>query len=127
MDLRSNWSERHAAFIAGLGTFSLNRSLVTALGSAGRLGSVIADIELEATPRGYEQVDEYCTKCGICIQRCPPEAVSEGGKDNAVCMRFLEEVLLRHKPRYGCGKCQPDVPCESGIPLRSPAVPAIRP
>lgn len=32
----SNWSERHAAFIAGLGTFSLNDSLITSFGAAGR-------------------------------------------------------------------------------------------
>ena len=28
----SNWSERHAAYIAGLGTFSLNRGFITQFG-----------------------------------------------------------------------------------------------
>lgn len=109
---RSNWSERHVAFVAGLGTFSLSRSLITSLGSAGRVGSVIVDFALEPTPRLYQAVDEYCIKCGACIDRCPPRAIDEHGKDNEVCSRYVSETLTRYKPRYGCGKCQTAVPCE---------------
>jgi epoxyqueuosine reductase QueG len=115
-NFRSNWSERHVAFIAGLGTFSLNRSLITSRGSAGRLASVVTDLALEPTPRPYTETEEYCTKCGACIRRCPPVAIDTGGKNNAICFPFLQETLLRHKPRYGCGKCQTAVPCESQIP-----------
>lgn len=113
---RSNWSERHVAFIAGLGTFSLNRSMITSLGTAGRFGSVIVDFELEPTKRLYKEFDEYCTKCGACIDRCPPQAISENGKDNGTCSHFLDEVRERYKPRYGCGKCQTAVPCENKNP-----------
>lgn len=108
----SNWSERHAAFIAGLGTFSLNYSLITNLGSAGRFGSVITDIEFEPDSRPYEKIDEYCTKCGECIGRCPPLAIDENGKDAESCSKFLNKTLKLNKPRYGCGKCQTAVPCE---------------
>lgn len=113
---RSNWSERHVAFIAGLGTFSLNRSLITRLGSAGRIGSIIVDIQLEPTPRNYKNLDEYCTKCGVCILRCPPFSISEAGKDNVVCGDYLDRVLARYRPYYGCGKCQTGVPCEDKLP-----------
>ncbi|MDD4238871.1 MAG: 4Fe-4S binding protein [Desulfotomaculaceae bacterium] len=113
---RSNWSERHVAFIAGLGTFSLNRSMITSLGSAGRFGSVIVDFASAPTKRLYKEVDEYCTKCGACIDRCPPRAINENGKDNGICLHFLDEVLERYKPRYGCGKCQTAVPCEDKNP-----------
>lgn len=112
VNLRSNWSERHAAFIAGLGTFSLNRSLITPQGSAGRLCSLITDLAFEPTPRPYIEQDEYCTKCGACIQRCPPQVIDENGKNNIACYHYLEETLTRYKPRYGCGKCQTAVPCE---------------
>ncbi|MGB9979614.1 epoxyqueuosine reductase [Methanobacterium sp.] len=108
----SNWSERHAAFIAGLGTFSLNYSLITNLGTAGRFGSVITDLEFEPNPRPYQEIDEYCTKCGECIGRCPPLAINENGKDAESCSKFLNKVLKLKKPRYGCGKCQTAVPCE---------------
>ena len=115
----SNWSERHAAFIAGIGTFSLNRSLITCLGAAGRLGSVIVDMELEPTPRPYQEIDEYCTRCGACIERCPPRAITEKGKDNEPCSQFIDKTLELNKPRYGCGKCQTAVPCEYRNPRKS--------
>lgn len=116
VNLRSNWSERHAAFIAGLGTFSLNRSLITASGSAGRLGSVITEVALPATPRPYIDFDQYCNHCGACLKRCPPHAISQDGKDNAVCAQYLKETKARYQPRYGCGKCQTGLPCEAAIP-----------
>lgn len=118
VNMRSNWSERHAAFVAGLGTFSLSRSMITRLGSAGRFGSVIVDIELQPTVREYQKIDEYCVKCGACIDRCPPRAISKAGKDNDVCSHYVEETKLKYSPRYGCGKCQTAVPCEGRNPRR---------
>lgn len=114
---RSNWSERHVAYIAGLGTFSLNRSFITKAGAAGRLGSVIVTAELEPTRRDYQTYDEYCSHCGACIKRCPVKAIDESGKNNDLCSRFLDSTAERYKPRYGCGKCQTAVPCEAGVPL----------
>lgn len=115
---RSNWSERHTAFIAGLGTISLNRSLITKVGAAGRLGSVITDLELPATERNYHEFDENCNHCGACIRRCPAGAISADGKDHAICDAFLETTRQKFAPRYGCGKCQTAVPCEKGIPAK---------
>jgi epoxyqueuosine reductase QueG len=117
-DMRSNWSERHAAFIAGLGTFSLSRSLITRLGSAGRVGSVITDAALEPTPRAYQGVTEYCGQCGRCIERCPCRAITPSGKDHLPCKAYLDQTRALYAPRYGCGKCQTAVPCEAGIPVK---------
>jgi epoxyqueuosine reductase QueG len=127
-----NWSERHAAFAAGLGTFGLHRALITQKGTAGRLGSVITTLSLAPTPRPYARFDEYCpfltrreaetvtggrVKCGACIRRCPAGAISERGKDHALCSDFMDrEVLPLYAPRYGCAKCNVGVPCESGLP-----------
>ncbi len=114
---KSNWSERHVAFVAGLGTFSLNRSFITRAGAAGRLGSVIVTAPVQPTPRSYQSHDEYCSKCGACIRRCPPQAIDDTGKDNDLCAAFLDRTAERYKPRYGCGKCQTAVPCEAFAPV----------
>lgn len=124
VDRIPNWSERHAGFVAGLGTFSLCRSLITKKGAAGRLGSVITTLSLPVTERPYQTYYEYCPfltkgKCGACIRRCPPKAISPAGKNNRICADHIEHTVRPiFAPRYGCGKCNTAVPCESGIPAR---------
>ena len=57
----SNWSERHVAFVCGLGTFGLSRGLITSRGIAGRFGSVITTFPL--TPDNVVPEELY----GNCI------------------------------------------------------------
>jgi len=112
-----NWSERHIAYACGLGTFGLSKGIITKKGMAGRLGSVLTQLELPADTRPYNDIYEYCTMCGICINRCPVNAISfENGMSPALCNNFLDKTREKHDPRYGCGKCQVNVPCESGMP-----------
>lgn len=120
VDLKSNWSERHAGYAAGLGTFGLGRSFITARGSAGRMGSVITDLELPPTLR---QAGPYahCPQlsggtCGECIPRCPVRSIKVEGKELAKCQAYLGFIRKKFAPRYGCGKCQTGVPCEAAIP-----------
>jgi len=125
---RSSWSERHVAYIAGLGTFSLNRGMITAKGMAGRFGSVITDLSFPPTARDYTGPFERCPQlaagaCGACIARCPIGAITPAGKDNALCYHFLHHIdpLKAEREKHGypysaCGKCQTGVPCETGIP-----------
>ena len=115
----SNWSERHAAYICGLGTFGLSKGLITEKGVAWRFASIIIDAEIEPTKRNYSDPYEYCTKCGACIVRCPVDAITlEDGKNHKICSDWLDVMGERYKPRYGCGLCQTRVPCESRIPDR---------
>jgi len=113
----SNWSERHVAYVCGLGTFSLTRGIITEKGAAGRLGSVIVSAPLPITERSYTSLDEYCIKCGQCIDRCPVGAISlESGKDNYACHQQLQVTQELFPGYYGCGKCQVGVPCEFARP-----------
>lgn len=113
----SNWSERHAAYACGLGTFSLSRGLITERGMAGRLTSVIVDAALEPDARPYRGVYDYCVRCGACVRRCPARAISlEGGKEHIPCSEWLKQSRARFAPRYGCGQCQTAVPCEDRNP-----------
>ena len=115
----SSWSERHIAYACGLGTFGLSKGIITKKGMSGRLGSVLTELDLPKDSREYNDIYEYCNMCGICINRCPANAISFGdGKESALCGDFLDKVWDKHNPRYGCGKCQSGVPCESEIPVK---------
>ena len=125
----STWSERHAAYASGLGTFGLCDGLITPKGKAVRGGSVVAHIKIPPTNRPYNDHHAYClffTKdiCGECIHRCPAGAITKGCHDKVICRNYLSQVVANYtKSRfglkgevYGCGLCQTDVPCESKIP-----------
>jgi epoxyqueuosine reductase QueG len=116
----SNWSERHIAYAAGLGTFGLSHGIITELGTAGRLISLVTTLPLTPVPRPYTDLREYCSKCGACIRACPVKAISmDRPKDHAFCDEKLEEVKKEYAPYYGCGKCQSGMPCAYYIPNKS--------
>jgi epoxyqueuosine reductase len=122
----STWSERHAAYAAGLGTFGLCDGLITPKGKAMRTGSVVAQVEVPATSRPYKDHHAYCLfythgTCGKCIERCPVGALSPAGHDKRKCSDHLKVTRQYVRENYGfegygCGLCQTGVPCESRIP-----------
>lgn len=122
-EIVSNWSERHVAFTAGLGTFGLHRAVITSKGTTGRFGSVVTTLRITPTHRNYTQYYQYCPyltqgKCGACISKCPINAISENGKNNKMCSEYIDrEILSIYAPRYGCAKCNMSVPCEFRIPI----------
>jgi epoxyqueuosine reductase len=125
----STWSERHAAYASGLGTFGLCDGLITAAGKAMRSGSVIARLKIPASPRPYQDHHAYCLffakgVCGKCIERCPAGAITKEGHNKQKCRDYLEgptNDYIRDRfgfEAYGCGFCQVGVPCESRIPVK---------
>lgn len=128
--ISSTWSERHAAFASGLGTFGLCDGLITSKGKAMRCGSVVAHIRIPPVKRPYEDHHAYCLfyskgTCGKCIQRCPVGALTSTGHDKGKCRSYIykdtKDYVKSHFgfEGYGCGLCQTGVPCESKIPIRS--------
>jgi len=125
----SNWSERHSAYVAGLGTFCLSYALITEKGCAGRYGTVVTDLEIEPTPRTLGLRDNCLHDekgtCGLCIERCPAGAITPEKKDHKKCLDFLlNKVVPEHGPKFnvfvgGCGMCQTKVPCSRKIPKKS--------
>jgi len=117
-DFTSNWSERHVAYAAGLGTFSLSKGLITEKGIAGRFASIVTTAMMEPTIPKYKDLYEYCIMCGTCADKCPVLAISKkDGKKHKPCSDVLQEVEKKYPPYQGCGKCQVGVPCESEIPI----------
>jgi epoxyqueuosine reductase QueG len=127
--MATSWSERHAAYASGLGTFGLCDGLITPKGKAIRCASVVAQIKIPPSPRPYEDHHAYCLHyakgtCGMCIRRCPGGAVTKSGHDKMACAKqcmttweYASKQLGLPKGAYGCGFCQTGVPCESKIPV----------
>jgi epoxyqueuosine reductase QueG len=130
--LMSDWSHKHVAYIAGLGQFGPHRMLITAAGSAGRLGTLVTTAPLEPTPRSLEPaclfvLDRSCTAC---IDHCPIGALSEDGFDRQACWALC---LENADPAKGtgiadvCGKCVSGVPCAIVDPAARKAARAVAP
>lgn len=125
--LTSNWSERHAAYLCGLGTFGLCDGFITPIGKAVRLGTVITDLILKASDTIYRDLHGNCLhyfngKCMACATRCPASAITAKGHDKDKCYEYMrKDSLQAKKAEYGvkiagCGLCQTKVPCEFEIP-----------
>lgn len=123
----SNWSERHAAYVSGLGTFGLCDGLITPLGKAVRFGSVITNMPFPTLKRPDVDFHAHCLyhskgECKQCVDRCPVGALSEDGHDKEKCWNHVHEVngpYIKKEMKleaFGCGLCQTNVSCESGIP-----------
>ena len=123
----SNWSERHIAYVAGHGTFSLSDGFITEKGIAHRCGSVVIDLKLPPSARKamtpYSNCLYYVNKsCKACIARCPSGAITEAGHDKIKCYDYMSLILKQTKPVYEgdsrtCGLCQTKVPCEFQNPI----------
>jgi epoxyqueuosine reductase len=124
----SNWSERHVAYAAGLGTFSLSDGFITEKGIAHRGGSVVTDMALPVSYRKAKTAFSNCLfyadgSCKKCIARCPAGAITEAGHDKIKCQDYAYRKLLYLREEYqvgnpGCGLCQVKVPCEFRNPVK---------
>lgn len=120
--LTSFWSHKHVAYLCGLGTFGLHHMLITPAGCAGRLGSLVLDVPLPATPR---PAAEYCRhrrglSCAACVRLCPTGALTADGLDRHRCHRQLLAINdFYHDLGYCdvCGKCAVG-PCALTIPQK---------
>jgi epoxyqueuosine reductase QueG len=144
----STWSERHVAYVAGLGYFGLNEALITPLGINVRIGSIITNMPIESSSQRNEDYRALCLKdggesCGLCMERCPVGAISKSGLDKSKCYSqrkavrneyleyYQQELQMLPSPipisgqrrnRYslGCALCQCGVPCEGVDPFHYP-------
>lgn len=116
-ELKSDWSQRHMAYAAGLGTFGINNMLITREGCCGRYHSIVADIPVEADAPLQEENCLYKSKglCKKCVSNCFSGALTTEGFDRFKCFEACEKNMAI----YGvdiCGKCVTDIPCAFGVP-----------
>jgi epoxyqueuosine reductase len=117
--------DREAAARAGVGFYGKNTLLITRRhGSWVVLGTLVTDVELEATP----PLATDCGSCTLCIEACPTNALDEPGTlDATKCLSYWTQAP---KPipeeyrealgtqAYGCDICQDVCPWNRGVERR---------
>jgi len=123
--LTSNWSHRHIAYIAGIGTFGINNMLITKNGCCGRLGSIIINYEFneyKQIPKVKEKcLNKFNGSCGICQKKCIINAY-ENSYNRFKCYEQCLKNAEKHKNiGYGdvCGKCLAGIPCSMNEPKKT--------
>lgn len=126
--LKSKWSHRHIAKVAGLGTFGINNMLITKEGCCGRYFTIVTDLPVSPDKPIEEEMCLYKRNksCLVCVKHCFSGALTEDSYDRFkcydTCMRSFNkyENLYRDKeykkgmPKGGsevCGKCVVNLPC----------------
>jgi epoxyqueuosine reductase len=100
------FSHRHAALLAGLGTFGVNNTVLTPeYGPRVRFGSILSTAELPPDPMLETQL---CTRCMRCVKMCPTNALNkedypEGLTDKKACSAYSAELNKRYIAP--CGIC----------------------
>jgi epoxyqueuosine reductase len=117
--------DREAAARAGVGFYGKNTLLITRRhGSWVVLGTLVTDVELEATP----PLTTDCGSCTLCIEACPTNALDEPGTlDATKCLSYWTQAP-RPIPEeyrealdgqvYGCDICQDVCPWNRGVERR---------
>ena len=106
--LMSRWSHKHVAVLAGLGQLGRNCQVITRVGCAGRLGSVLTSAELEARAPGLPpSCEELCGDRAPCRNNCPVGALPgiEGRIAREACFARLQESAARFSDLPDCQVC----------------------
>ncbi len=96
--LMSDWSHRHFAYAAGLGTFGINNMLITKSGCCGRFFSLVTNIDVTPDTAMKEELCLYKKngKCLVCVKNCPMGALGTGGYDRHKCYSLCVENSKIH-------------------------------
>jgi epoxyqueuosine reductase len=100
------FSHRHAAFLAGLGNFGINNTLLTpAYGPRVRFASIFTTATIPPDP---VMAEPLCTRCLRCVKACPVRAIEgmeypRGLTDKKACAIRSEALAVRFISP--CGIC----------------------
>jgi epoxyqueuosine reductase len=122
--LRSSWSHKSAAVIAGLGSFGLHQMVITDAGCAGRFSSLVMNAALPELEQDNKIRCLYYANesCNICAQRCPVGALKV---NNPLDKQRCYQRCLKNGEDFKyigladvCGKCATG-PCSIRNPVNA--------
>lgn len=117
-------TDRYIAYLAGLGFFGKNHSLIhPTWGSYTNIGTLLVTTKLPAD----KPLDLSCGNCQSCIKACPGQALCNPELDYAHCKSYItqkkgvladdEIAILRKTPLiWGCDVCQEICPYNKHVP-----------
>jgi epoxyqueuosine reductase len=122
--------DREAAARSGVGFYGKNTMLITRRhGSWVVLGTLISDVELDATP----PLATDCGECRLCVDACPTGALDEPGTlDATKCLSYWTQAPAAIPEGYradlgaqvyGCDICQDVCPWNRGVEKRRSDLP----
>jgi epoxyqueuosine reductase QueG len=121
--LLSDWSHKHVAFIAGLGTFGLHHMLITEKGCCGRIGSMITTAEITPSSRPEKTFCQFYDdgSCQQCVKHCVFGALNVTVFDRRLCYDIcLSNAEIHSELGFAdvCGKCMCMTPCSYTNPVK---------
>lgn len=88
----ADFSQRHAAIAAGLGTFGRHNLVIhPRFGTRVVFTSIITNLSLQSSSKCDQDI---CIHCNLCVEKCPARALDEEGKTDVM-------KCLGHSQPYG--------------------------
>ena len=116
--LRSHWSHKSIAVLAGMGSFGLHHMVITDAGCAGRFGSLVLDAAMSIEKALPKERCAYKVSgaCLDCVLACPVQALDPAEPFDRracwnQCLANSREFLDLHGAVQVCGKCAVAGPC----------------
>jgi len=111
-----------AAISAGFGELGKHGSLINRrYGSSFRLAAVETDLPLLTDCPDRFGADDFCTRCRVCVDTCPPQAISDEKKVIRGTVKWMvdfDKCIPYFNESYGCGICI--AVCPWSTPGRAP-------
>lgn len=112
------------AIECGFGELGKHGSIINKeYGSSFRLAAVLTDLPLVATPRESYGVDDFCSRCQVCVNACPPDAIFSQKTTIRGSRKWyvdFDKCIPYFNENFGCGICI--AVCPWSIPGRGPRI-----
>lgn len=112
------------AIECGFGELGKHGSIINKeYGSSFRLASVVCNVPLTPTPRITYGVDDFCSRCQVCANACPPDAILPEKvpvRGNNKWYVNFDKCIGFFNENYGCAICI--AVCPWSMPGRGPKI-----